>query len=48
MSLYDDFIKSIEETSAEELLCEIEKAENDSKDSYLLDNDIEIYEEKII
>ena len=37
ISLYDDFIKSIEETSAEELLCDIEKAEKDSKNIYLLD-----------
>ena len=37
MSLYDDFIKSLQGTSDEELICEIEKAEEDSKNSYILD-----------
>ena len=38
MSLLEEFIKSLQETSADELIRELEKAEEDSKNSYILDN----------
>lgn len=38
MSLLEDFINGLQGTSAEELICEIKKAEEDSKNSHILDD----------